>query len=333
MIAFRYRLKNVPMKIAEKSFKVDGVDFPAGSFVITDAGGSRGGARGGRAVRTHGGGALGACPTVATHDADVPRVAIYSQWTGTQDLGWYRLTFDKFGIPYDLIYKERVTQGDLKSEVRRHPHGGTEHQPRSRCSPTPSATPQPYQKSDKYKFLGMYGETADMSGGFGQEGVDAFEAFLDGGGTLIAAATRFASRSTSAGRAPSTWITVQGVTAQRPLVKGEIAQDRSSGVLRVRGHDAADQVRRRPGAPGRQSPIRPTCSARYVGGDARCCRAAHRRRRPDRVAPFAVDIPDAYNGKGRVILFSNNPIYRWQNHGEFNMIFNSIINWNDAGAK
>ena len=32
MIAFRYKLKNVPMKIAEKSFTADGVEFPAGSF-------------------------------------------------------------------------------------------------------------------------------------------------------------------------------------------------------------------------------------------------------------------------------------------------------------
>ncbi len=31
----------------------------------------------------------------------------------------------------------------------------------------------------------MYGETPDMSGGFGQEGVDAFEKFLEAGGTLI----------------------------------------------------------------------------------------------------------------------------------------------------
>ena len=30
MIAFRYRLKNMPMKIAEKSFTAEGVDFPAG---------------------------------------------------------------------------------------------------------------------------------------------------------------------------------------------------------------------------------------------------------------------------------------------------------------
>jgi hypothetical protein len=26
-------------------------------------------------------------------------------------------------------------------------------------------------------------------------------------------------------------------------------------------------------------------------------------------------------------MFANNPIYRWQNHGEFNMVFNSILNW------
>jgi hypothetical protein len=45
---------------------------------------------------------------------------------------------------------------------------------------------------------------------------------------------------------------------------------------------------------------------------------------------FAMDIPNAYNGKGRVLMFANNPIYRWQNHGEFNMVFNSIVNWNDV---
>jgi hypothetical protein len=32
-----------------------------------------------------------------------------------------------------------------------------------------------------------------------------------------------------------------------------------------------------------------------------------------------------------VIMFANNPIYRWQNHGEFNMVFNALLNWNDMG--
>ena len=67
--------------------------------------------------------ALTAAPTVPMHNADVPRIAIYSQWGGTQDLGWYRLTFDDFHIPYDLIYKERVAKGDLLLAVRRDPHG------------------------------------------------------------------------------------------------------------------------------------------------------------------------------------------------------------------
>src|SRR6185436_2127759 len=35
MISFRYQLKNVAMKIAEKSFTVGTTDFPAGSFIIS----------------------------------------------------------------------------------------------------------------------------------------------------------------------------------------------------------------------------------------------------------------------------------------------------------
>jgi hypothetical protein len=46
---------------------------------------------------------------------------------------------------------------------------------------------------------------------------------------------------------------------------------------------------------------------------------------------FAVDVPGGYSGKGRVVLFANNPIYRWQNHGEFNLVFNTLLNWNDLG--
>ena len=44
--------------------------------------------------------AFSAAPSVQTHEADVPRVAIYSQWSGTQELGWYRHAFDQFGIPW-----------------------------------------------------------------------------------------------------------------------------------------------------------------------------------------------------------------------------------------
>ena len=72
--------------------------------------------------------------------------------------------------------------------------------------------------------------------------------------------------------------------------------------------------------------------ARYVGGDKAVISGLMTGADSLKSRPFAVDVPNAYKGMGRVIMFSNNPIYRWQNHGEFNMIFNSVINWNDAGA-
>jgi len=30
-----------------------------------------------------------------------------------------------------------------------------------------------------------------------------------------------------------------------------------------------------------------------------------------------------------VILFAGNPCYRWQNFGEFNMLFNAVLHYND----
>ncbi|MDQ3418440.1 MAG: hypothetical protein M3541_06605, partial [Acidobacteriota bacterium] len=115
MIAFRYRLKGVPMKVADKAFKAEGTDFPAGSFIIAppaDMTQVR------AAVEEFGltAAALSSAPSVASHEADAPRVAIYTSWSGTQEIGWVRFTFDKFGIPFDLIYKERVKKGNLRND-------------------------------------------------------------------------------------------------------------------------------------------------------------------------------------------------------------------------
>jgi hypothetical protein len=323
MIAFRYRVKSVAMKIAEKSFSAEGVDFPAGSFVIAGAAAANVRA----AVEELGltAAALTTMPQVAMHDAPAPRVAIYSQWASTQDLGWYRLTFDNFGIPYDLIYKEQVKKGDLRGKYDVIVMAAQSITRLSALQPA-AARPQPYQKSDKYKFLGMYGETPDMSGGFGQEGVDAFAKFLDGGGTLIAAgaAIRFPIDFGWAHTIDAEPIT--GVTAQRPIVQAEIGRpehpvfygyaDKTLPMKYVGGNTLrvglADQG---------------NILARYVGGDSSVLSGAMTGADALRQKVIAADIPNANNGKGRVILFANNPIYRWQNHGEFNMVFNAILNW------
>ncbi len=328
MIVFRYKLRSAGMKIVEKSFAAEGVEFPAGSFVI--AGPPTAAAR--EAVEQLGltAAALSAVPTVPMHDAPAPRIAIYSQWTGTQDLGWYRLTFDNFGIPYDLIYKERVVKGDLRSQYDVILMAA-QNINRQAVLQAPSARPQPYQKSEKYKSLGMYGETPDMSGGFGQPGVDAFAKFLEGGGTLIAAgaAVRFPIEFGWARTVDAEPIT--GVTAQRPVVQGDLVRpehpafygytEKTVPVKYVGG------VTLRVGVADQANLL-----ARYVGGDSSVLTGSMVGADQLRQKAFAVDLPAAHHGKGRVMLFANNPIYRWQNHGEFNMVFNSLLNWSYVPA-
>jgi hypothetical protein len=74
---------------------------------------------------------------------------------------------------------------------------------------------------------------------------------------------------------------------------------------------------------------RGTVLARYVGGDTAVLSGLMRGADEIRDRPMAIDVPGGFTGKGRVIVFANNPIYRWQNHGEFNMVFNALLNWND----
>ncbi|HXT17278.1 MAG TPA: M14 family zinc carboxypeptidase [Gemmatimonadaceae bacterium] len=328
MIAFRYKLRNVPMKIAEQSFTAEGVNFPAGSFIVT---GSPADLQAARAQVEQLGltaAALSSLPTVASHDGDAPRIAIYSQWNGTQELGWYRHAFDQFGIPYDLIFKERVEQGDLRKDYDVIIMAA-QNINRTAVMAAKAAKPQPYEKSDKYKFLGMYGSTPDMSGGFGQAGADTFGKFLEQGGTLITAlqSSRFPIEFGFAHTVDSENPT--GVAAQKPLIQAEIVKANSpvfygyenkifpikfpqgSQVFRVGIADQANVI------------------GEYVGGDASVLSGSITGADNLRNRAFAVDIPQAYNGGGRVIMFANNPVYRWQNHGEFNMIFNSIMNWND----
>ena len=65
---------------------------------------------------------------------------------------------------------------------------------------------------------------------------------------------------------------------------------------------------------------------RYPGGDEHVLSGLMRGANEIRNRAAIVDQP---SGKGRVILFAGNPCYRWQNFGEFNMLFNTVLNFND----
>jgi hypothetical protein len=165
----------------------------------------------------------------------------------------------------------------------------------------------------------------------GGEGVDAFAKFLDAGGTLVAMgnAVRFPTDMGLARTVEAAGTTSNNFYAPRPLVNAEVLRldhpvfygytEKTMPIKYIQGQPLISVG----------EPDRGTVLARYVGGEAAVLSGLMRGADEIRERPLAVDVPGGFTGKGRVILFANNPIYRWQNHGEFNMVFNTLLNWND----
>jgi hypothetical protein len=176
----------------------------------------------------------------------------------------------------------------------------------------------------------MYGESLDTTGGFGQPGVDAFKQFFEAGGTLITAedASRFPIEFGFAGSVDME--SVSGLNAQKPLVNAEIVAPTNpvfygyeNTIIPVKFGQGQSVFR--VGVADRDKVL-----AQYVGGDDSVLSGLAVGADALADKPFAVDYPGAYRGLGRVIMFASNPVYRWQNHGEFNVVFNAILNWNDV---
>lgn len=330
MIALRYRLKDVPVRIAEQPSKSGAETIPAGSFIV----GAKARDRLKLAIQPLGltAVALASAPNVPMHDADPPRLAIYSTWGSTQDVGWVRYAFDHFEISYDLIFKERVRQGDLRSAYdvivipsqARNSKGLV-------FDIEPKRQPLAYTKTERFKYLGDYGSSPDISGGMGLEGAVEIRKFVEKGGLLITlgSASEFPADFGITRRVEETHTSSQ-FYAPGPIVEAEI--------LRT-GHPVFY------GYPDKTLPVRwangPLLSVpqtareqqvlmRFTGGDQAVLSGFMKGANEIRNRAAILDVPV---GEGRVLMFATNPCYRWQNLGEFRMLFNAILNHNALGAK
>jgi hypothetical protein len=339
MITLRYRLKDLKVQAAEKEFKQGDLTFPIGSFIV-----SGDTARVRPAVEALGLTAVGlsAAPQVPMHDLDLPRVAVYSTWGSTQDVGWVRYAFDKFELPFDLIYKDRVRQGNLKNayDVIVIPHqAGTGK--RLVFDIESRGTPIAYKKSDQFKNLGMYGESDDITGGMGLEGVAEFDKFVKAGGVLVTlgSASFFpaefglapkvdAARTSAQFYSPGAIIDAELLQPEHPIFYGydkKVIPVRYANGPLLSVQTGANPFGDGPPPPG-PPPVPQGVLMRYPGGDEHVLSGLMRGANEIRNRPAIVDQP---SGKGRVILFAGNPCYRWQNFGEFNMLFNTVLNYND----
>jgi hypothetical protein len=182
-----YKLKGAGIQIADKAFDADGKHYPAGSLLISGADDS--------ALTpilhdlsldaAH----LAAAPSVPTHAATAPRVAIMHTWLSTQTEGWWRYAFDTAGVPYDYINTQTVAaEADLRAKydvIVFAPIGEVSSQLIIDGIPGWNNA-MPWQKSDLTPNLGRIDSTADIRPGLGYDGLAHLKRFIEQGGLLIA---------------------------------------------------------------------------------------------------------------------------------------------------
>jgi hypothetical protein len=332
LVTLRYRLKDVAVKANEQAFKSGDQEIPAGSFIIS----GNQYAKIKDAVEPLGltAVALSAAPSVPTHDVDLPRLAIYSTWGSTQEVGWVRHAFDQYELKYDLIFKERLKKGNLRGsyDVIVIPNQGRGAKGLVYdIEPRPGKPPLAYTKTDQFKNLGMYGESEDITGGMGLEGVVEFQKFVDAGGVMVTLGT--------ASSFPAEFGIARDVEASRtspqfyapgPIVQAEI--ERTSSPI-FYGYEEKTIPVRWANGPLLSLPQKDREQQelmRFPGGDASVLSGLMRGANEIRNRPAILDVPE---GQGHIVMFATNPCYRWQNFGEFGMLFNAVMHYNDLKPK
>lgn len=325
LVTLRYRLKDVKFEAIEKAYQSGDIDLPAGSFLVESSPRLRSEIEklGLRAV------ALSKAPDVPKHLLDLPRLAMFSTWGSTQDVGWVRYAFDHFEVPYDLIYKERVRKGNLRADydvivVPSQGRGGAKSlvfDIESRPGKTIA-----YNKTPEFPTLGMYGQSDDITGGMGLEGVAELDKFVNAGGVLI---TLGASSSLPADFGITREINAARTSAQfyapGPIVEAQVMRPEHPIFY---GYTEHNLPVRWAGGPLLTVPTedRRSVLMQFEGTEKAVLSGLMRGYAETRNRPAIVD---SSVGRGHVVLFATNPCYRWQNLGEFNMLVNSILNFND----
>ena len=135
-----------------------------------------------------------------------------------------------------------------------------------------------------------------------------------------------ASDPASGWYAPGPYVQTEILQPSHPVLYGYSGQKtlpmRWAGgpLLQIPGQGGAS------GPPAPQGPETPNVLVRFQGGEAGVLSGLLRGADQLRNRAAVVDAPV---GKGRVILYANNPIYRWQTFGEHGMVFNAILFYND----
>ena len=185
LATLRYRFRKADFQIAEQPFDAAGRKFHRGSFVIRDVPA----ADLENAVKELGlnAYAIPTAPSVATHPARAPRVALMHTWTDTQKEGWWRQAFDFLRIPFDYISVQDAAKTpnlNAKYDVIVFAPGSSS--PQSIVDGMPRwRNPIPWKVTPLTPNITPFAQTDDIRPGLGWQGVENLSKFVSAGGVLL----------------------------------------------------------------------------------------------------------------------------------------------------
>jgi len=340
----RFRLPDIRFEAAESAFELDGNQYAAGSFVIPRAGNPEDvgdlleDAAEQLGLDVHG---VSARPDVATHDVEVPTVALVHTWVTTpQDAGWWRMAFDKIGIPYTYLSEQDLGSRDL-SDL------DVIIMPNNRASPqtlvggtTDVGVAIPWRQSPDYPAIGLIDQTDDQRRGMGYSGLEHLKSFISRGGVFIAEA--------NAARLPIEMAITRRVsvnTTRQLLARGSVfrtsVSDETSPIVYGYPESVAAYFSQAPVFEvdkedgGNRNPdwLRDELWEKEVPrivlsfADSDVLMSGMLRGESEIAGtPAIVDVPV---GQGHVVLFAIHPFWRMETFGSHAFVFNTMLHWND----
>ena len=388
----RYRLKDIKFSSAEAAFKVGDKSFNAGSYVIKADGNPADAAA--RIAKEAGDlgltvTAVDRVPEVAAHAIGTPRIAFVHTWINTQNEGWYRIEFDRLGIPYEYISDQNLAKvpnlRDKYDVIILGPVGGNaQNIVRGQAKLNDKEGPIPWKKSDLTPNMGMSPDTTDdIRGGMGILGIAKLTEFVEAGGLFVTIGNN-ADIAIDYGITTGVSIQDARLLKARGSVLNAVFADRGSPISY--GYDAGLAVyfNQAPllnvgggfGGPGGGGAGGGAVGERPSGRGSFDDPDIPQGRKPDYLIPaippdraalalqpgpetrprvvlrFAPEkelfvsgmlaggvelagkpaVLDVPVGKGHVVMFANNPMWRHETHGSFSLLWNAILNFDNLGV-
>lgn len=262
---------------------------------------------------------------VARHATRLPRIAVLHTWSRTQDDGWVRYTLDFMGVPYTYLPEDRLRDARLRErfDVVLFPTQGRMQTGRAIFQGIdPRFGPLAYAATDATPSHGGHSTSTDITGGMGFDGLAALQDFVQRGGTLITLGSAstlpvemgLVREVAIADRGqlfvPGSIVRARTARPQHPITYG---YGESFPVFHQFGPYLNVPARQRGRTVVSYAPGSDVFMSGYVSHPAQLGGQ-----------PAVVTMPV---GEGNAVLFGFNPLHRFQNHGNFALVWNAILHW------